>query len=885
MNCHTLSRRLAPAVFGMFLFAVGVFSGSAARAADSWETMTPSGTSGYVFTTSVAIDDTVFLGTDHGVYRSVDRGANWTHITSGLTNQTVRSIAIGWTFNISTYVFEANSSTPVFVGTAGGVFKGTMDGSSWTAINSGLSDTNVKDIEIDQSNFTELYAATPSGVFRSDDGGTTWALKNSGMEGKSVIKIVSDYGNLKLYALTADNILYVSDLYSVSLADESWSVVSNASLGATMNDVSLLNARGYNVWLGTTGGVRKSDSLGTSWSSQNGGFSSSVVSMVTSDYLETNIAYAALTGGGVYRMTNEASGVWAPINTGLSDLATKEVCTNPTLSTLVYAVGGSGFYRLVLSDPYVDIASPTSAVVLSDADGVVKSGNSLTLTATFSEPLQDSPIVKIALSGATTLSPTNMIKTDTTHYSYVYAVGSGNGAVNITFSVGTDAAGNVVAATPTSGLYFTLDNTAPNNQNVVFASSVSKQSGASVAIVSSDDATNAVWFAPSGTTNFSAGDTMTTAGGTATSILAPTSAGSYKLFVIDTTGNVSSASSATLTVDNIAPSLSAGAPSGTLSSGTTSMSLSLTTNENATCKYATVAGTAYASMTNTFGTTGSTTHSTSLSGLSNGTAYVYYVRCADATGNANGSDYPISFSVDTPVVVADTTPPTVSLTAPSNGASVSGTVSVSASASDDVGVVGVQFKLDGAALGAEVLSSPYSMSWDTTTASNGAHALTATARDAAGNPTVSSAVSVTVGNTSTPSISDSNDSSSSHKKKKKKKSGGSTKISSLVKVRAGDRVAPFLTVSAPRVGTSVLTKKLSIFVNARDASGVRYVVFSEDGVKVKKKSVGSTLVYTYSGSKLKKNTTVYVVAIDTFGNRKTCAIVLQNRRVAGIRYY
>jgi hypothetical protein len=94
----------------------------------------------------------------------------------------------------------------------------------------------------------------------------------------------------------------------------------------------------------------------------------------------------------------------------------------------------------------------------------------------------------------------------------------------------------------------------------------------------------------------------------------------------------------------------------------------------------------------------------------------------------------------------DTTPPTVSITAPANGATVSGTTTVSASASDNVGVVGVQFKLDGANLGAEVTTAPYSISWNTTTASNGSHTLTAVARDAAGNTTTSAAVTVTVSN-------------------------------------------------------------------------------------------------------------------------------------------
>ena len=94
----------------------------------------------------------------------------------------------------------------------------------------------------------------------------------------------------------------------------------------------------------------------------------------------------------------------------------------------------------------------------------------------------------------------------------------------------------------------------------------------------------------------------------------------------------------------------------------------------------------------------------------------------------------------------DTTPPTVSLTAPAGGATVSGTVPVAASAADNVGVVGVQFQLDGASLGAEDLAAPYSVDWASATSSNGAHTLTAVARDAAGNRTTSGPVAVTVSN-------------------------------------------------------------------------------------------------------------------------------------------
>jgi len=90
----------------------------------------------------------------------------------------------------------------------------------------------------------------------------------------------------------------------------------------------------------------------------------------------------------------------------------------------------------------------------------------------------------------------------------------------------------------------------------------------------------------------------------------------------------------------------------------------------------------------------------------------------------------------------DTAPPTVTITDPANLSFVSGTMTVSADASDNVGVAGLQFYLDGAPLGAEATAAPYEVSWDTTTTRNGPHTLTAVARDTGGNSGTSATVTV-----------------------------------------------------------------------------------------------------------------------------------------------
>jgi len=116
------------------------------------------------------------------------------------------------------------------------------------------------------------------------------------------------------------------------------------------------------------------------------------------------------------------------------------------------------------------------------------------------------------------------------------------------------------------------------------------------------------------------------------------------------------------------------------------------------------------------------------------------------TSNA-ASDRLDAFLVKVPaqrLVGPDTRPPAVSISSPAHGATVAGLVRVKASASDDVGVVGVQFLLDGMPLGAEDTAAPHELTWDVTTVAKGPHVLTAIARDEAGNTATSAPVDVTV---------------------------------------------------------------------------------------------------------------------------------------------
>ncbi len=117
-------------------------------------------------------------------------------------------------------------------------------------------------------------------------------------------------------------------------------------------------------------------------------------------------------------------------------------------------------------------------------------------------------------------------------------------------------------------------------------------------------------------------------------------------------------------------------------------------------------------------------------------SHLIAAEATDLAGNV-GDSAPVT-------ILVDNTPPTVAITAPSAGAQVSGSVTVTATASDvGSGVASVAVLVDGAVVGTAT-AAPYSVVWNAAQASPGAHTLTARATDVAGNQTISAAVAVTV---------------------------------------------------------------------------------------------------------------------------------------------
>ena len=291
-----------------------------------------------------------------------------------------------------------------------------------------------------------------------------------------------------------------------------------------------------------------------------------------------------------------------------------------------------------------DNTAPTAAITYSDADATVKAGDTLTITATFSEPILDSPIVKLALSGSNTLSALDMTKTSTTVYTYSHTVGAGDGTATVALSIGTDAAGNVVTSAPTSGATFTVDNTAPA-VSITAPADLATVSGSTVSVTA--DATDAVGvvgvqFKLDGT-NLEAEDTTSTYEVTWDSTSA--SEGSHTITAVarDAAGNSTTSGTITVTVDNIViPSVTTGVASSVATSTLTlNGSITVTGGADATQSgfaYGTDATLTTVIATSTLGAqTGTASLTENLTGLTPNTTYYFRAYATNSAGTGYGS--------------------------------------------------------------------------------------------------------------------------------------------------------------------------------------------------------------------------------------------------------
>ena len=307
-----------------------VFSFICSFAFAQWQLNYPDGGNIYSITT---IGNTIFDGTEFGVYKSSDNGATWSIANSGLTSLVVKTLFVkgttiyagtnGGGIFISndlaeTWTHSSNGLTGmivksfaeneygIFAGTEdGGVFVSTDEGADWTPVNNGISNTEINALT---ANGNTLYAGSEgSGIFISDDNGASWTVTTAGLASWFIVSLY-----------TMDNAVFAGTLGGLYKLEENSDFFININ-GIIQYEVKTYCRDGSMLYVGSNGGgVYYSDDYGTTWNGWSVGL------------INKNIYSLGIYGTDIYAGTCCGFGLWKrPLlpYTGIKLLVQKTVVT------------------------------------------------------------------------------------------------------------------------------------------------------------------------------------------------------------------------------------------------------------------------------------------------------------------------------------------------------------------------------------------------------------------------------------------------------------------------------------------------------------------------------------------------------------------------------
>jgi len=272
---------------------------------------------------------------DSASFKSTDGGITWKAINAGLSDTTVKALAID-PLNPST--LYAGTSRLTF---GGSVFKSTNGGADWSA-SVGLPDSIVNVIAVDPKNPSIVYAGTGfnffgGGLFKSTDGGDSWS--GSGLPQFPIDVLFID-------PLTPSTI-YVGAAGGIYKSTDGGMSGRLLQTGPTLNASGTLLAidtqSPATLYVGTNAGVRKSTDGGDSWSDANfklpvGGY----VGLLAIDPKNSSILYAR-TSDGLLSKSTDGGGSW--VAAGQVDSFISFLVFDPQTPSTLYAVTYEGIFK------------------------------------------------------------------------------------------------------------------------------------------------------------------------------------------------------------------------------------------------------------------------------------------------------------------------------------------------------------------------------------------------------------------------------------------------------------------------------------------------------------------------------------------------------------
>ena len=227
-----------------------------------------------------------------GIARTEDGGDAWTWLQSGLASPWIASIAV-----------DPLNRDVLYAGTANGIFKSTDRGVNWTV--SFDMPVSIPALAIDPSASSTVFAGANGALLRSRDAGATWDFP--GVYGNLMALAIDPITPRTIYAGSSGNLISGSTFFKSTDGGDHW---SEMPFGPIIWSIAISRSAPSTLYIGTDRGVVKTNSGGDpasrDWTFVNTGLPNGSVFSVAVDPTNASIAYAA-TNSGVFKTTSGGS--------------------------------------------------------------------------------------------------------------------------------------------------------------------------------------------------------------------------------------------------------------------------------------------------------------------------------------------------------------------------------------------------------------------------------------------------------------------------------------------------------------------------------------------------------------------------------------------------
>ena len=299
-----------------------------------WKQLAVGSPGGGLWAVAVA-GSNVFAGTAGGIFKSTNNGATWTNVS-----------------NIYTLCFTVKGSE-IFAGTEdNGVIVSSDNGETWIQRDSALT-TTIEALAIKDS----IIFAAGGGMFRSTDDGASWTpIENGLVYGQTTVTGLA-VSEGKVFASTFAGVAFSTD------NGNDWStIVGTDQANQVTNCVAAIDS---SVLVGWVGGVIRSIDVGRSWVDTSGWINTSCTFCFAGD---SSRIYAGTTTG--VHLSTDNGVTWTPINNGLPGNQVWSMATEGT--TLFAATINNGVYRSI--DSGASWVSASSGIILSEVNSMAGDG-------------------------------------------------------------------------------------------------------------------------------------------------------------------------------------------------------------------------------------------------------------------------------------------------------------------------------------------------------------------------------------------------------------------------------------------------------------------------------------------------------------------------------